>query len=149
MIEKNYFDKYWNSTGGYRNKYKLISIEGIDLVRDDTAQLMWFQSGSMDFLTLHEAKAWIAELNEIKYAEFSDWRLPTLEEALTLMENERLNGSQYIDPLFDTWQWCIHTGDIIDDSHNWLVAFSGRVDWADSNVRMNYARPVRSLLRNE
>lgn len=148
VVDKQFFDKYWKQDGGFRNIYKLVSIDRFDVVRDDATQLMWYRSGSKDFLTLPEARTWIAELNYIKYAGYSDWRLPTLEEALSLMENVKMNGSLYIDPKFDSWQWCILTGDLLDESHSWLVAFSGRVDWSSSNVSINYVRPVRSFQNN-
>ena len=140
VIENNYFDKYWNKSGGFENKYEPQKL----IVIDHTTDLIWHQSGSTDFLNLTEAKEWITDLNKVSYGGYNNWRLPTLEEALTLMENQRLNGSLYIDPSFDNWQWCILTGDYMDASKSWLVAFSGRVDWSYSNVKFNYVRPVCS-----
>lgn len=135
---KGYFDKYWNKPGGFENKFE---SHGLFIV-DHATGLIWHQSGSKDFMNLEDAEVWLNELNNDSYAGFNDWRLPTLEEALTLLENKRLNGNLYIDPLFDNWQWCILTGDSLNESKNWLVAFSGRVDWFDSKVRINYVRPV-------
>ena len=140
IIQNNYFDKYWNKSGGFENNYEPNKL----IVIDHATGLIWHQSGSKDFLNLAEAKKWITDLNNASYGGYKNWRLPTLEEALTLMESERLNGNLYIDPSFDSWQWCILTGDSLDATKSWLVAFSGRVDWLNSKVSINYVRPVCS-----
>jgi hypothetical protein len=145
VIEGDYFDKYWNKSGAFKNHYKRIHDHGVITIRDKASNLMWHRSGSTKLLTLAEARSWISALNTNNYAGYSNWRLPSLEEALSLLENKRMNGSQYIDPYFDTWQWCIHTGDLLDEHRHWLVAFSGRVDWCESNIRINYVRPVRTM----
>jgi hypothetical protein len=145
IIEKGFFDKYWNRQGGFENRYESKKIEKVQVVIDYATGLIWHQSGSEDFLNLKEALEWVRDLNNAGYAGQVTWRLPTLEEALSLMENEKLNRNLYIDPAFDGWQWCILTGDVLDSQKNWLVSFSGRVDWFDSNVRINYVRPVCTI----
>jgi len=143
--QKKIFDKYWNRNGGFENDFEAKEINNDKVVVDHASGLIWHQSGSRDFKNLDEAIAWTKNLNTKEYAGHKNWRLPTLEEALSLMENQRLNGSLYIDEAFDTWQWCIITGDSLDGGRSWLTAFSGRVDWFDSAARINYVRPVYSL----
>jgi len=145
VAQKGFFDKYWNKSGGFENQYESKKNKNAKVVIDHTTNLMWHQSGSSDFMNLNEAIEWINELNKDKYAGKNSWRLPTLEEALSILENHKMNGNLYIDPAFDGWQWCILTGDTLDINKNWLVAFSGRIDWFDSNVRINYVRPVSSI----
>ena len=96
-------------------------------------------------MNLQQARQWIAELNQNHYAGLSDWRLPTLEEATSLLEEKKMNGNLYIDPLFDRWQWCILTADTLENHLTWVVASSGRVDWFDADVPHHYARPVCGL----
>jgi hypothetical protein len=143
--EKNFFDKYWNKHGEFENEYEELEIENKKVVLDYATNLMWHQSGSADFINPEEAAKWLADLNKSEYAGQTSWRLPTLEEALTLMENEKLNNNFYIDSVFDSWQWCILTGDSLGTGKSWLIAFSGRVDWYDSKVKINYVRPVCSV----
>jgi len=145
IIEKGLFDKYWNKSGNFENHFELQEIKNDKVIVDHASGLIWHQSGSEDFLNLTEASEWLNNLNRNNYAEINTWRLPTLEEALSLMENQKMNGNFYIDPVFDTWQWCILTGDSLGLTKSWLVAFSGRVDWFDSTVRINYVRPVSSF----
>lgn len=142
IIRKNFFDKFWNNTGEFENMFQSEEINKDKIVIDQATDLIWHQSGSKDFLNLPEAKEWISILNTKGYAGHTSWRLPTLEEALTLMEKQKKNKGMYIDRAFDRWQWCILTGDSLDSNKNWLVAFSGRIDWFDANVRINYVRPV-------
>lgn len=144
ITQKGFFDKYWNRSGSFENQYESTKIKNGKIVIDHTTNLIWYQSGSKDFLNLTEAKEWITELNIEGYGGKNTWRLPTLEEALSLLENRKKNGNLYIDRAFDSWQWCILTGDSLDLNKSWLVAFSGRVDWFDSNVKINYVRPVCS-----
>lgn len=143
--EKGFFDKYWNKAGNFENHYESKKIKNDLIVIDHFTGLVWHQSGSEDFLNLTEAREWLNDLNNNNYAGINTWRLPTLEEALSLMENKKKNDNLYIDPVFDRWQWCILTGDSLDLTKSWLVAFSGRVDWFDSDVRINYVRPVSSF----
>ena len=103
---------------------------------------MWFPSGSIHFVTWKEAQEWISNLNHNAYAGFTDWRLPTLEEALSLLENKK--AKLYVDPKFDNRQWCIWTGDSLGSNFVWTIVFSGRVDWFDTGVGLNYVRPVRN-----
>ena len=145
ILQKNFFDKYWNRSGGFENDFEVKEIKNAKVIADHASGLIWHQSGSRDFKNLDEAIAWTKELNKNEYAGYENWRLPTLEEALSLMENQRLNGSLFIDEAFNSRQWCIITGDSLDSGRSWLTAFSGRVDWFDSEAGINYVRPVCSL----
>jgi len=142
LQEKNFFDRYWNKSGDFENQFKTKTVNSKKIIIDQKTGLMWHPSGSLKFVNLKQAKNWISDMNENSYAGFSDWRLPTLEEALSLLE-KRKRINLYIDKQFDTRQWCIWTGDKLDSKLNWVIVFSGRVDWFDSGVSLNYVRPVR------
>jgi hypothetical protein len=47
---------------------------------------MWYQFGSKEELKFRKAKKLVKKLNNNKYAGYKDWRLPTLEEAILLLE---------------------------------------------------------------
>ena len=131
---------YGHSTINHR--YEKKSIDGNDVVIDDTTGLMWHQSGSSDYMSWNTAKDWIRNLNNYGYAGYQDWRLPTLEEAVSLLESYK-RSSLYIDPLFHGEQWGIWTGDNFGLDGVWSVYFSlGNVRW---NIKNRYVRPVRSL----
>jgi hypothetical protein len=73
--------------------------------------------------------------------------LPTVDEAVSLLESSEKNGDLYIDPVFCKKQRWIWTGDSKAGSEAaWDVYFgSGFVNW-DSYLNGNiYVRPVRSV----
>jgi len=78
------------------------------VVVDHATGLMWQQSGSPTELTYDDAQTYIRKLNDQKFAGYDDWRLPTVEELLSLVEKERNANGLYIDPIFNqaqTWVW--------------------------------------------
>ena len=109
---------------------------------------MWHQSGARNLMSLQKAKKWVRSLNSRGYAGYDDWRLPTLEEAASLLESSEKNG-RYIDPVFSKMQEWIWTGDKLEDEDGsetaWRVYFSyGSVNW-DGIINRSDVRPVRSV----
>ena len=123
------------------HNYEKKSIKGGNVIIDHTTGLMWLQSGSKDYMQWNVANGWVKKLNTLKYAGYNDWRLPTIEEAASLLEPGKTNAL-HIDPIFDKEQWGIWSGDKRGSS-TWSVYFSlGNVRWRYKN---RYVRPVRSL----
>jgi uncharacterized protein YjbI with pentapeptide repeats len=73
------------------NDYNLKARRGDKVVVDNATGLMWHQSGSDDQVKWGEAKYWVEDLNSEGYAGYQDWRLPTLEEVVSLIESSRKN----------------------------------------------------------
>lgn len=149
LQERDFFHKNWYWMGkGIQHQYEEIKLEGRTLVIDHTTGLTW-QSTSSIFNTYSKAYNYIERLNNRNYFGYSDWRLPTLEEAMSLLEpsysyrsknllddlgstspypNERfqeLFGAEhlYIDPIFKKSKGTIVTSDRYDGYHAWLVDF--------------------------
>jgi len=123
------------------HNYEKKSIKGGNVVIDHATGLMWLQSGSKEYMQWIAANGWVKKLNTLKYAGYNDWRLPTIEEAASLLEPGKTNAL-HIDPIFDKEQWGIWSGDRRGGSV-WSVYFSlGNVRWRYKN---RYVRPVRSL----
>jgi serine/threonine protein kinase len=99
IVEKYYFNK----SGNFKNDFV---DNGNGTVTDRATGLTWQKGGSNDWLTYKQAQDYIRDINRKKFVGYSDWRLPTLEELLSLMETQEVNGL-YIDPVFDrTQEWC-------------------------------------------
>lgn len=145
LHEKNLFDKKWNSSGrGIAHQYKIEPLQGEKVVIDFASGLIWQQSGSREQWNYENARKYIVDLNRDKFAGHSGWRLPTLEEALSLMEAEQKQGGLYIDPVFDSTQNWIWTGDHANMFEAWQVNFlDGYCFLGHINDRF-YARAVRS-----
>ena len=126
--------------------YNLKAIKGDKVVVDNATGLMWHQGGSGNYLNLKNAKEWVWQLNSEGYAGYHDWRLPTLDEAVSLLESNKRNDL-YIDPIFSNKQKYIWTGDEDGSEAAWSVFFGrGYVRWYYGSFRSYlYVRPVRSV----
>ncbi|HLC16414.1 MAG TPA: DUF1566 domain-containing protein [Thermodesulfovibrionia bacterium] len=121
---KGFYDRDWNKNGkGIENDYEIKVINGDKVIVDRTTDLMWQKSGSPSYMIYADAERYINELNDNRFAGFNDWRLPTLEEAMSLMEPTQKNKNLYIDPLFNGKQKWIWTADMTSSSVAWVVFF--------------------------
>ena len=84
----------------------------------------------MTLVEKKEAQNYIQILNYKKYAGYSDWRFPTLEEAMSLVEPTENKDRYLINPIFDKKQWWIWTADKESGWPKWVV-----------NFREGYCRP--------
>ena len=127
-------------------QYNVQEIKRDKAIIDKLTGLMYQQGGSSDYMVYEEAKKWIKNLNKKGYAGYHDWRLPTLEEAMSLMEPKKKENDLYIGPVFDKQQVWIWTSDTLkgEPAYAWVVVFKdgscgGFHDFDDS-----YVRAVRS-----
>ncbi len=132
------------------HRYENKSINGDSVVIDHATGLMWYQSGSDKHMEWKKVKDWVMDLNDRGYAGYYDWRLPTVEEAASLLESSKKAGDLFIDTVFDIKQSYIWTGDKKDTASYlygaWAVLFNiGGVNWNDHAISHRYVRPVRSL----
>ncbi len=133
---------YGHST--IQHKYEAKTIGDNKVVIDHATGLMWHQSGSYEYMKRKEIKKWIRGLNRKGYAGYNDWRVPTVEEATSLLESSEKNSGLYIDTVFDKKQRWIWTGDSCSSGGMWRIYFDdGYVDWGD--VSLLFVRPVRKI----
>lgn len=127
LKEWGFYDAYKNENGkGASHEYEAIERQGQKLVIDHATGLTWQKSGSVKYMTFAEAEKFIQKLNQQKFAGYDDWRLPTLEEGMSLMEPTKRNGL-YIDPTFDETQRWIWTADKPPAGVAWAADFHGGV----------------------
>jgi len=146
LHEKNFFDKNWNSNRrGIAHQYEIHILQGEKVVIDHAAGLMWQRSGSGEQWNYENARKYIFDLNRDKFAGYSNWRLPTLEEVMSLMEPEQKHGGLFIDPIFDRIQNWIWTADHANNFEIWQVNFLGGYCYHGHINDRFYVRAVRSL----
>lgn len=148
LQELGYYDKRKNPNGkGFQHQYKSVKRHGKKLVIDHATGLTWQQSGSDKSMNYADAEKYIRDLNNQKFAGYTDWRLPTLEEAMSLMEPEKKNGAFYIAPVFDRkqshWIW---TASKQSAGRAWFVVFYDGSCNLDVAGVYTYVRAVRSGL---
>ncbi len=103
LKKKGIFDGRWNKYGSdFPNDYS-VQNNGY-IVYDHASGLMWQQSGSNRKVRFKDIKDYLAKLNREQYAGYNDWRLPTLEEAMSLVEPDDKQDEPYIDPIFNKRQ---------------------------------------------
>jgi len=107
MMKKNDFFEYeTNWTGeGIQHYYEVIDSHGHKLVIDHVTGLIWQQSFSELHVPYSEVNKYILNLNSQNFGGYSNWRLPTLEEAMLLMESRPKNINLFIDSVFDSQKW--------------------------------------------
>jgi hypothetical protein len=144
LREKNFYDSSWNSSGkGIQHQYELVKRQDADLVIDHATGLTWQQGGSENCRPFKDAEAYIRQLKAQKHGGYNDWRLPTLEEAMSLMEPTK-HGELYLNPIFDHKQWWVWTADKESAGRAWRVHFSHGYCFRNDFDYDNYVRAVRS-----
>jgi hypothetical protein len=126
LQKNNFFDFDWYKQGqGFNNLFQPQQSNGEDVLIDFATGLMWQIHGSPTKLNFQQAEQWIRQLNEQVWAGKTNWRLPTLEETLTLLKPKKGKHDLFIDPLFDETQWGIWTSDLVAGSKRaWTVSFA-------------------------
>ena len=108
--------------------------------------LMWDYRGSYKSMSISSARDWLKALNRKKFAGFSDWRLPTLEEGASLIEKRKWYGDLHIFSVFSIIQKEIWTADVNDNNSNWIISFKkGRVRTPSLFRKKSFVRPVRRI----
>lgn len=138
LSEKGFYDAWQNKNGvGIEHRYEPKTINGDKVVIDHATGLTWQYSGSPNRMPHLETPKPLGfspdtpldyylkqELNGKNYAGHRDWRLPTLEEAMSLMEPTKNKVGLFINPIFDQTQTRIWTADK-DYLFEWVVGFNG------------------------
>lgn len=113
LREKDFPHRRFNMMGkGIDHDYEPIVRDGKKLVIDHVTNLVWQQSCSK-YLPFEQALNYVDNLNKKTYGGYDNWRLPTLEDAMSLMENRRREKFLFLAPLFEPkrFSWtCDMTG---------------------------------------
>ncbi|GAK56483.1 PBS lyase HEAT-like repeat [Candidatus Vecturithrix granuli] len=108
-----------------------------DVIFDKATGLLWEKAGSPNALNYADAEGYCANLTLTGH---KDWRLPTIEELLSLIEPEKQANGFYLDPIFVLregvkypWYWSadIHLikGEGSAESAWGVLFYDGIVDW--------------------
>jgi serine/threonine protein kinase len=127
--------------------YRLHNFErsGDKTVTDGTARRMWQQSGSSFQLQWHQAWDYIERLNTERFSGHRGWRLPTIDELITLLRDIPRAGDDCIAPIFDQSRIWLWSCDRRSFTAAWYVSSDmGFVAWQDFSAYF-YVKAVRSL----
>lgn len=120
LTKYHFFDRTKNPKGDFANEFV---DNGDGTVTDRSTGLMWQKDGSIDGMKWQDAKKYVNKLNTEKYAGLSDWRLPTIEELVSLMKPMKSEGRLYIDSVFSDKQDVCWSSDTFGSDTAWYVSF--------------------------
>jgi hypothetical protein len=139
-------DNKWYPRKYTQNEYKDFG----DVIVDHATKLMWQKSGSEKSLVYEKIQEYITLLNSQLFGGYDDWRLPTIPELMSLLEQKKLSDDLNIHPIFDSTQRYCWSVNLLPKEKlwwesAWVILFkNGFVHW--DNVRGDYyIRCVRCL----
>ena len=141
--QDDFFDSQYNPDGAFANY--LVDNGDKLTVTDLRTGVMWQRKGC-DITTIRQAQSYVQELNRKNFAGFNDWRLPTMEEALSLLEPARNDKGLYLHPCFSKEQPFIFLADQRKPGGYWFADFKqGTVFWASGTIPGGFGRVCRSV----
>ena len=100
----------WNPQGSFKNDF---IDNGNGTITDRATGLMWQKGGSRGGMSLIEMEDYIQGLNKNKFAGYSGWRVPTIDELASLVKRKDKGwGNIYINPVFEKKQFACWSSDI-------------------------------------
>lgn len=142
LIKKwNFFDSALNLQGRFDNAL-VDNGDGLT-VTDERTGLTWQRVG-LDIASNRTMQGNIEKLKTEGFAGFHDWRLPTMEEALSLMEPEMNSKGLYLDPCFSREQPFIFVAAKRQPGGYWFVDYKqGRAFWSSGSIPGGFGRLCR------
>jgi TIR domain/Protein of unknown function (DUF1566) len=142
LQNRGFYDKRWNPGGkGVIHEYAGQIRSGTAVLLDGATGLTW-QKGGSGPMTFADAEQYVRRLNSERVGGFDDWRLPTVEEALSLMEPQT-HEDRHIDPAFERDASFIWTADHTTDQRLWVVYFYDGIVTAERDLFNAWVRAVR------
>ncbi len=122
-----------------------LQDNGDGTVLDETTQLLWDKEGSSYPGTWKDAQDYVNTLNKKTFAGYSDWRLPTINELMSLFVANASPFQFCLEPVFDPAKKRFWSADRKSFVAAWYVdAELGFVWWQDFTCFF-YARAVRKI----
>lgn len=145
VAQRNFYHARWNAAGAAPPLELERQVIGTDVVvKESRYRLMWQQRASREPLDRDGAQRHVQELNTRRFAGYSDWRLPTLEEALALMGSASAEDCR-LHRLFDRSGPITRTADTADGGKDWIVYFCDGIAVPEVPRFNAQVRAVRTL----
>jgi len=114
-------------------------------VTDHLTGLMWQKGGSDKEMSQKKSKDYITILNRTKFGGYTNWRLPTLVELVSLLEKEVSSNGLYINSIFSNKQdWCLCADNRVSGGAFYVVFNDGKVHCINISS-ITYVRAVRTI----
>ncbi len=140
----NFFESQRRPQGVFAN---FLVDNGDDLtVTDEHTGLVW-QRGGLELASLRTINLAVEQLCRLGFAGWHDWRLPSLHEAMSLMQPGKNGQGLYLHPCFSGEQPFIFTAARCHPGGYWLVDYrQGRIFRGAGSSPGAFARLCRTVV---
>ncbi|MEN8136267.1 MAG: DUF1566 domain-containing protein [Thermodesulfobacteriota bacterium] len=143
IIANNYFDSKRNPNGSFANY--LVDNGDRQTITDQSTGLMWHRQGC-DIANIQRVRKYVEDLNHQNFGSHSDWRLPTIDEAMSLMKADKNIEGLHLHPCFSREQPFIFSADQRRPGGYWFVDYKqGAAFWASGTIPGGFGRACRSV----
>lgn len=143
IAQWNFFDATVNPQGVFDNALADAG-DGLTVI-DQKTDLMWQRSG-LDLCSFQSTKRKIEQLNSNGYAGYHDWRMPSIEEAMSLLETTPNVKGVHLHSCFSKKQPFIFVAARRKPTGYWFVDFKqSKIYWSSGTVPGGYSRLCRRI----
>jgi hypothetical protein len=144
LVKRGFFDRRRNPAGGVSDARYDTKVDGqMLMIIDSSTGLTWEMGGSDQPMRFEEASERVDQLNSARAGGYADWRLPTAEEAMSLLRSEAADGL-HLSNQFRRGVNFIWTADLVDDGGRaWVVYFADGTIEAEPKDFNAWVRAVR------
>lgn len=122
-------DHLWRPLNFIQNEFNIYNK---DTVADTATGLLWQHAGTNYPMNWDQARLYIEKLNETLFADRSSWRLPTVDELMSILTETPHGEAFCIEPVFDQKQKWLWSSDRRSFTAAWYVSVElGFVAWQD------------------
>jgi hypothetical protein len=145
LVRHGFFEADRHPSGrGPAHRYEVRMAGAMAVVSDGATGLMWQQGGSERPMPFEDARAHVDRLNAERAGGFDDWRLPTADEVLSLLEPEPAAGL-HIGSVFQPRVGVVWTADHTPrPGRGWVVYFGDGIIAPEPHGFNALVRAVRS-----
>lgn len=145
LVRHGFFEARRHPSGrGPVHRYDVRMAGTMALVSDGATGLVWQQGGSERPMPFESVRAHLDRLNADRAGGFDDWRMPTADEVLSLLEPEATAGL-HIASVFQPRVGIVWTADHTPrPERGWVVYFADGIIAAEPHGFNAWVRAVRS-----
>lgn len=128
-----------------QGRFRPVLVDNGDglTVTDKVTGLMWQRAG-IDIMSSRGMHREVERINGLGFAGHTDWRLPSMAEALSLLEPEKSVTGQYVHPCFSAEQPFVFVEATRKPGGYWFVDYKqGRVFWSSGTIPGGFGRLCR------
>jgi hypothetical protein len=128
-----------------QGRFRPVLVDSGDglTVTDRVTGLMW-QRGGLDIMSSRGIHRELERINTNGFAGYTDWRLPSMAEALSLLVPEKGKTGQYIHTCFSVDQPFIFVEATRKPGGHWFVDYKqGRAFWSSGTIPGGFGRLCR------